>query len=142
RALVGATAHAVVDRTRLRRLIAEEKARFVEAHPRSRAAFEKARRSLLGGVPMNWMDRWVGGFPVVLDHAEGARASDIDGHAYVDFCLGDTGRWRGMLRKRRSGRSSVRSVEASPPCCRARTRSGSGKSSLGVLGCRNGSSRS
>ena len=84
-----------IDRARLARLIAEQKQRFVDAHPRSRAAFERARGSLLGGVPMNWMDRWAGGFPVVLDHAEGARATDIDGITYVDFCLGDTGAMAG-----------------------------------------------
>jgi glutamate-1-semialdehyde 2,1-aminomutase len=86
---------AAIDRARLKRLIEEEKKRFVEAHPRSKAAFERARASMLGGVPMNWMDRWVGGFPVVLEHAEGARATDIDGHTYVDFCLGDTGAMAG-----------------------------------------------
>jgi glutamate-1-semialdehyde 2,1-aminomutase len=86
---------AAIDRSRLERLIEEEKRRFVEEHPRSRAAFVRARASMLGGVPMNWMDRWVGGFPVVLDHAEGARATDIDGHTYVDFCLGDTGAMAG-----------------------------------------------
>lgn len=36
---------------------------FVEAHPRSRALFERARHSLLGGVPMNWMSKWPGPFP-------------------------------------------------------------------------------
>jgi glutamate-1-semialdehyde 2,1-aminomutase len=92
---VSSASHATVDRARLARLIAEEKARFVETHPRSKAAFERARGPLLGGVPMNWMDRWVGGFPVVLDHAEGASATDIDGHTYVDFCLGDTGAMAG-----------------------------------------------
>ena len=84
-----------IDRARLARLIERERERFVASHPRSAAAFARARRSLLGGVPMNWMDRWVGGFPVVLDHAEGARATDIDGHDYVDFCLGDTGAMAG-----------------------------------------------
>ena len=88
-------AHTAVDRRRLRKLIEEESARFVAGHPRSRAAFDRARRSLLGGVPMSWMDRWPGGFPVVLDHAEGARVTDIDGRAYVDFCLGDTGAMAG-----------------------------------------------
>jgi len=86
---------AVIDRAWLRGLIEEEKKRFVDGHPRSRAAFERGRASMLGGVPMNWMDRWVGGFPVLLDHAEGARATDIDGHTYVDFCLGDTGAMAG-----------------------------------------------
>ncbi|HZQ49262.1 MAG TPA: aspartate aminotransferase family protein [Candidatus Dormibacteraeota bacterium] len=86
---------AAIDREHLRARIDEEKRRFVDAHPRSKAAFERARASMLGGVPMNWMDRWVGGFPVVLEHAEGARATDIDGHAYVDFCVGDTGAMAG-----------------------------------------------
>ena len=67
----------------------------MDAHPRSAAAFQRARGPLLGGVPMNWMDRWVGGFPIVVDHAEGARVTDIDGHTYIDFCLGDTGAMAG-----------------------------------------------
>ncbi len=86
---------AAIDRDRLTRLIEAERRRFREEHPRSKAAFERARSSQLGGVPMNWMDRWVGGFPVVLDHAEGARATDVDGHTYIDFCLGDTGAMAG-----------------------------------------------
>jgi len=92
---VSTTSRALIDRARLGRLIESERARFAAEHPRSKAAFERARASLLGGVPMNWMDRWVGGFPVVLDRAEGARLVDIDGHAYVDFCLGDTGAMAG-----------------------------------------------
>ncbi|MEO8745915.1 MAG: aspartate aminotransferase family protein [Candidatus Dormibacter sp.] len=92
---MSATAQATIDRARLDRLIGEERARFVETHLRSAEAFARARRSLLGGVPMNWMDRWVGGFPVILDHAEGAHTTDIDGHEYVDFCLGDTGAMAG-----------------------------------------------
>jgi len=84
-----------IDRARLKALIASERHRFVAAHPRSQAAFERARGSMLGGVPMNWMDRWAGGFPVVLDHAEGASLTDLDGHTYVDFCLGDTGAMAG-----------------------------------------------
>ena len=92
---MSAAAHVEIDRRRLRSLIDEEKSRFVASHPRSRVAFERSRESMVGGVPMNWMDRWVGGFPVVLDHAEGARLTDIDGHTYVDLCLGDTGAMAG-----------------------------------------------
>ena len=44
---------------------------------------------------MPWMTKWPGGYPIVLDHAEGARITDIDGHEYVDFCLGDTGAMAG-----------------------------------------------
>jgi glutamate-1-semialdehyde 2,1-aminomutase len=39
---------------------------------------------------MPWMIRWAGGFPVFAVEAHGARFSDVDGHEYVDFCLGDT----------------------------------------------------
>jgi glutamate-1-semialdehyde 2,1-aminomutase len=35
--------------------------------------------------------RWAGGFPVFADKASGARITDVDGHTYVDLCLGDTG---------------------------------------------------
>ena len=97
---------AAIDRARLAALIAEEKERFADEHPRSKAAFQRAGGSMLGGVPMNWMDRWVGGFPVVLDHAEGARATDIDGHTYIDFCLGDTGAMAGH-----SPAATVRAVQ-------------------------------
>jgi glutamate-1-semialdehyde 2,1-aminomutase len=92
---VSSATHAVIDQARVDHLIREERARFVEEHPRCKAAFDRAHASLLGGVPMNWMDRWVGGFPIVVDRAEGARVTDIDGHTYVDFCLGDTGAMAG-----------------------------------------------
>ncbi len=85
----------MIDRTRLADLRAREEARFVELHPRSAAAALDACRSLLGGVPMAWMTRWPGAFPIVIDHAEGARVTDIDGHEYIDFCLGDTGAMTG-----------------------------------------------
>jgi hypothetical protein len=39
---------------------------------------------------MPWMIRWAGGFPVFAVEAHGARFRDVDGHEYVDFCLGDT----------------------------------------------------
>ena len=39
---------------------------------------------------MPWMIRWAGGFPVFAAEAHGARFRDVDGHEYVDFCLGDT----------------------------------------------------
>ena len=54
-----------------------------------------ARHSLLGGVPMAWMTRWPGAFPLFFDTASGARFTDVDGHEYVDFCLGDTGAMTG-----------------------------------------------
>jgi glutamate-1-semialdehyde 2,1-aminomutase len=80
-----------IDRDRLERLIEVERDRFAEAHPRSRALFEEAREHLLGGVPMAWMRRWPGAFPVFASEARGARLIDVDGHEYVDLAMGDTG---------------------------------------------------
>jgi glutamate-1-semialdehyde aminotransferase len=76
-------------------LLQDELARFAREHPRSRELADKARGSLLGGVPMHWMVRWAGGFPVFATEARGARFRDVDGHEYVDFCLGDTGAMAG-----------------------------------------------
>src|SRR4051794_33422204 len=74
---------------------AAEADRFAAAHPRSRALFERARGSLLSGVPMTWMAKWVGGHPVYAASAHGATVEDVDGHRYVDFALGDTGAMAG-----------------------------------------------
>jgi glutamate-1-semialdehyde 2,1-aminomutase len=86
---------ATIDRARLADRVERERRRFREEHPRSLSRFEDGRRSLLGGVPMSWMAKWPGGFPIALDRARGARLVDADGHAYVDFCLGDTGAMAG-----------------------------------------------
>jgi glutamate-1-semialdehyde 2,1-aminomutase len=79
----------------LEQLLEDELARFEREHPRSRALAEDARASLLGGVPMHWMVRWPGGFPIFAVEAHGARFRDADGLEYVDFCLGDTGAMAG-----------------------------------------------
>jgi glutamate-1-semialdehyde 2,1-aminomutase len=46
-------------------------------------------------VPMTWMNKKAGGFPLYFDHAHGNRLTDIDGHEYIDFALGDTGAMAG-----------------------------------------------
>ncbi len=74
---------------------AAEEQRFIDSHPRSAEYATEARGSLLGGVPMAWMTRWPGAFPLFFDQASGARFTDVDGHEYVDFCLGDTGAMTG-----------------------------------------------
>ncbi len=84
-----------LDRVRLRSLMRREEERFAATHPKSKALFERARQSLLGGVPMNWMAKWAGAFPVFVAEARGARFTDVDGHEYVDLCLGDTGAMTG-----------------------------------------------
>ena len=75
--------------------LAAEIARFEAAHPRAAARHAGAAPRLLGGVPMPWMMRWAGGFPMIATRAKGARLWDADGHEYVDFCLGDTGAMAG-----------------------------------------------
>ena len=80
---------------RVEALLERELRRFAETHPRSRALAGRARSSLLGGVPMHWMLRWAGGFPLYADEAWGARFRDVDGIEYVDLCLGDTGAMTG-----------------------------------------------
>ncbi|MEA2422280.1 MAG: glutamate-semialdehyde -aminomutase [Thermoleophilaceae bacterium] len=79
---------------RVRAALAAEQERFERTHPRA-AASHRAASAMLGGVPMPWMMRWAGGFPVIAAHAKGARLTDTDGHEYVDLCLGDTGAMTG-----------------------------------------------
>src|SRR6204780_2778841 len=84
-----------IDRPRLHQLLSREENNFIAAHPKSAALYERAQKSLLGGVPMNWMKKWAGKFPVFVAEARGATFTDVDGHDYVDLCLGDTGAMTG-----------------------------------------------
>jgi len=84
-----------VDRAHLARLMASETAAFVAHHVRSRELHERATRSLVDGVPMNWMVKWAGPFPPFIEAADGAHVRDVDGNDYIDFSLGDTGAMAG-----------------------------------------------
>jgi len=44
---------------------------------------------------MNWMTRSAGDFPIFVEEASGAHFTDVDGHRYLDLCLGDTGAMTG-----------------------------------------------
>ncbi|CCH74311.1 Glutamate-1-semialdehyde 2,1-aminomutase [Nostocoides australiense Ben110] len=83
-----------IDRSRLAVLVEQEAQAYAAANPRSRELYD-ASGNLFGHVPMTWMNKWSGGFPLYLDHAHGARITDVDGHTYVDFALGDTGAMAG-----------------------------------------------
>ncbi|NUM44747.1 MAG: aspartate aminotransferase family protein [Anaerolineales bacterium] len=85
----------MISRSRLHTLLQQEDARFIASHPRSHALFERAKTHLLDGVPMNWMVRWASPFPVFVQEATGAHFTDVDGHRYLDLCLGDTGAMTG-----------------------------------------------
>src|SRR6202158_1007120 len=85
----------IIDRTKLHTLQKREESRFVPDHPKSPALYPRAQNSLLGGVPMNWMKKWAGAFPVFVKSAKGANFTDVDGREYIDLCLGDTGAMTG-----------------------------------------------
>lgn len=70
---------------------AGERERFLQRNPKSVELAKRARKSLFGGVPMHWMSDWSMPSSLFVSHAKGARFHDVDGHAYIDFCLGDTG---------------------------------------------------
>jgi glutamate-1-semialdehyde 2,1-aminomutase len=80
---------------RIAELTEREQTRFAETHPASAQLHARGKASLLDGVPMNWMTRWPGAFPVFLESATGAEAVDVDGNIYADLCLGDTGAMTG-----------------------------------------------
>jgi glutamate-1-semialdehyde 2,1-aminomutase len=84
-----------LERTRLQSLMEREQKKFIADRPKSGALFDRARKSLLGGVPMNWMAKWAGAFPPFVREARGAEFFDVDGHRYIDLCLGDTGAMTG-----------------------------------------------
>jgi glutamate-1-semialdehyde 2,1-aminomutase len=85
----------VIERKRIAELLAVEEQRFIGLHPRSAERAANARQHLLGGVPMPWMSRLPGSFPLFFEQASGASFTDVDGIRYVDFCLGDTGAMAG-----------------------------------------------
>lgn len=85
----------MIDRARLAQLRSIEDERFLKTHPKSGELFEKAKLSMPGGVPMSWMSKWPGAYPVFVEEAKGASFIDVDGNTYIDFCLGDTGSMTG-----------------------------------------------
>ena len=85
----------MINRRRLVELRQKEDARFLALHPKSGQLFEQGKKNMPGGVPMSWMAKWPGAYPVFVESAKGARFSDVDGNTYIDFCLGDTGSMTG-----------------------------------------------
>jgi glutamate-1-semialdehyde 2,1-aminomutase len=80
-----------VDPDRLATLHRRETERYVAQRPVSAELFSRGLKHLHGGVPMSWMSKWPGPFPVYVDSAEGAHFTCVDGIDHVDLCLGDTG---------------------------------------------------
>jgi glutamate-1-semialdehyde 2,1-aminomutase len=84
-----------IDRKRLEELLSVEELRFHKDHQKSFELYQRARKCLQGGVPMLWMIRWAGTFPIFVKEGKGAHFIDVDGNDYIDFCLGDTGAMTG-----------------------------------------------
>ena len=63
-----------------------KKSKPEKSRPRSEELFERGKKTLVGGVnsPVRAF-RAVGGTPLVIDHAKGARLFDVDGREYIDF---------------------------------------------------------
>jgi glutamate-1-semialdehyde 2,1-aminomutase len=83
-----------LDRVKLAELGVKERSLYETLHPNSRALHDNANH-LFARVPMTWMNKWAGGFPLGFSRAHGALVSDLDGHELVDFALGDTGAMAG-----------------------------------------------
>ena len=63
---------ATIDRARVKELIKRENAHYVSDRPKSRTLFQKAKSSLIFGVPMAGMNEWVGDFPIYVEAGDGA----------------------------------------------------------------------
>ncbi|MDP1720461.1 MAG: transaminase [Candidatus Nanopelagicaceae bacterium] len=85
----------MINRKKLAELTAHEEDRFLKQHPKSGEMFESAKTVMPGGVPMSWMAKWPGAYPVFVESAHGASFTDVDQNKYIDFCLGDTGSMTG-----------------------------------------------
>ena len=85
----------VISPARIAELMKIEEQRFLDTHKASTAAFTESSRVMHEGVPMSWMAKWPGAHPVFIKEAKGAHFTDLDGHDYIDFCLGDTGSMTG-----------------------------------------------
>lgn len=85
----------MIDRGHLKKLNAKEEERFLSRTPKSRERFEAAKKVMPGGVPMSWMTKWPGKYPLFVSTAKGAHFTDVDGNEFIDLCLGDTGSMTG-----------------------------------------------
>jgi glutamate-1-semialdehyde 2,1-aminomutase len=85
----------MIDKKKVEKLLEKESELFVKQHPNSFNLHKEAEKNFIDGVPMNWMVKWPGKYPLFIKSATGSRLTDVDGHTFVDFCLGDTGAMTG-----------------------------------------------
>jgi glutamate-1-semialdehyde 2,1-aminomutase len=90
-AIQQASSEAGVPAAKVDAMIRRERDRFLQSNPRSRELAERCAPHWHHGVPMHWMLDWGTPFALFVADATGATLTDVDGHRYDDFCLGDTG---------------------------------------------------
>lgn len=69
----------MINITLLDNIIEKERKVYAQKHPQSFKAYQQAHH-LLGKVPMTWMNKWSGGFPLYMAKAKGNKIIDIDGN--------------------------------------------------------------
>ncbi|MBX3098130.1 MAG: aminotransferase class III-fold pyridoxal phosphate-dependent enzyme [Salinibacterium sp.] len=79
------------ERARLAALWESELEVYRAARPASELQWKRASEHMPDGVPMLWMAKWPGPWPVYVSAAQGAHFECVDGIDHVDLCLGDTG---------------------------------------------------
>ena len=80
-----------ISRDRIQFIAQREAQAFLQARPQSARLAEQTEQHYLFGVPLHWMADWGTPVPLFVERAQGAHFTDVDGHEYADFCLGDTG---------------------------------------------------
>jgi glutamate-1-semialdehyde 2,1-aminomutase len=76
---------------RLRAYRGDQELMYRASRPVSARLARDARDGWVNGVPMQWMTDWPLPYPLFIESGAGSRLTDVDGHDYADFCLGDTG---------------------------------------------------
>ena len=71
--------------------LAQEIALFSATHGQSMALSQASAPHFLYSAPMHWMSDWATPHLIHARSAQDHRLWDVDGHAYLDLCLGDTG---------------------------------------------------
>jgi glutamate-1-semialdehyde 2,1-aminomutase len=67
----------MIDRTRLAELMKIEEKRFLARTKKSAKLFKEAKKTMPGGVPMSWMTKWPGAYPLFVKSAKGAHFKHI-----------------------------------------------------------------
>ena len=80
-----------ISNTAIAQVHAAQRQQYVNTHPQSQQLAHQTQAHWLFGVPLHWMNDWSTPFPLFMQSAQGVALTDVDGNAYVDFCLGDTG---------------------------------------------------